>query len=788
MLDILNHILRQRGLRWRKQLAELPVWTRRAVTIVDLAPAEQALLDAGNLTLLQQTLEQQGEFLFPALLPAIPSPLPPFRPRQISFPADDPFLAELATRMQSLLGGRPALCPDTEPMPDSAIILGTANRNRHSRRLAGLGLLHANGLIPGRGGYLWQTVCRAGQTLLVGVADSPETAAPLLEHLQQATGNGDTIRPLNLCVHGPDTARRLGSSEELLRSIAIHVSRHGETAATFSGMARCIIAAYDSGGPEANRDNGHCTIPNLVRLFSAYRYTGDRRFLQTFRAGLLGLVDYFLGTPGGASYPSDYDFYLGHLLLCWSQAEHDPLFSIPERLLITAFMLGSGRLAEKHLHTDHPIQADTFLHNHQTFSVHTLHQFATWFADTLPVADAARWQQEAENAFTSPLLRHHRQRENANSYRWIAPSHKIAFDLSRDPDGLDQDFLAKMVHAISISTDSLGLAVPYGDSEPFSGTIAQLDLLRCAAATGNRQALAIYQNCLDGLGNQGYPYLPTPGWGNLLAPELDPSLLRTSRIWEIENLASHVAERHQTTVPLTELYEKIAVRSGPDAAAQYLLFEPYSADSHSHVDQNSILAYNHFGRWGLVDNGYGKAPDLTDVAKAYATRETGPNCHNLLIFYDRDGAIIRPPAFCRVTGLQQNDRGFSWQSTLDNINGAVWTRKITLLLDDCLIIDDQVDLSQAHNIGRVECQLNAIGQLRRESDGWTLEQQGVATRIASHGDGDPAEKSYMTKGYQSVLGQAYPWADGPVHQLSRIASVDRQTRIDFFSTCTIRPI
>ena len=49
-----------------------------------------------------------------------------------------------------------------------------------------------------------------------------------------------------------------------------------------------------------------------------------------------------------------------------------------------------------------------------------------------------------------------------------------------------------------------------------------------------------------------------------------------------------------------------------------------------------------------MDNGYGKPSGVENMAEAYDRHETGPNCHNTLIFRDQEGNVLIPPPFAAV--------------------------------------------------------------------------------------------------------------------------------------------
>ena len=795
---LLTEICMERHWHLRKQTAALPIWTERADTVVDLTAAEQELLEQHGAAALDEKLRCQGEFAFPAL--DLPAPRPLVREVKLDeallvVPENDPFHRRMAAALSSTVAGGIACCTDREAKPECKkplLLLGNSNTNRLIRELAARQLAFANGLVPGRGGWMIQTVAGGSQLVLAADAESlPELLSHWRSCLVRREG-GWFLTRADHTAPGAACRERLGTAPELLRSIALHISRLGEAAATFDGMSREIIRSFDSGGKAVNRDNGHPTIPNMIRMHWAYRYTGDRRFLRVFRDTLFGLVEYFLATPDGASYPSDYDFYLGNLINCWSDVEADELFSESDRLLIASFLLASCRLIDKYHRIYWPVRPELLRFNHETFPALSLEWAARYFETFTSSPEFTAWHEHAALVFFGMVERFGRQTENSSSYQWIVPSQKFVYDSLTSPERAAQRAgMREVVAGIRAATDPLGMSVPYGDGEPVVATVAVFDLLRAAAALNPADPLpgTLLKRCFDGMGREPFLLLPQPGWGNLFAPdEPEEAEADGAGDWEVLPLAGHVRLRNEPGMPPEWLADKIAWRSGWDREAQYLLFEPYSCDAHAHFDMNSILAYTHHRRWGLVDNGYGKPSGVENMAEAYDRHETGPNCHNTLIFRDQEGNVLIPPPFAAVIARRRVGDCFLLETVLGNIGGWVWSRAVLLKRDGFLLVADRVRRTDEGSVSSIECQFNALGKTVKDGPEAVLEQQGIRTFLTLCGDGEFRSGEYRTAGYDAVLGgRFYPWAQGAIRQFSRVAECTGQREFRFTALCELTP-
>ena len=778
----------------RKHIADTFIWTQRVPVVVDLTADDLAAED------LSKHLAAKGEFAFPALDIAAPRKIK--RDTLLSkgksaaaliICPDKPVYRRIAAKLSMMPSGieLPVMDAGTFDMRKfrrfNWIVLGNSNENPVSRHLAFKNLCYANNLVPGNGGVYIQSInslLNKDQNIIIAAADE-SSAEELIERFKQGIIRVDEIcklKRIDVTKLAPVSSSLTGTPDTLVKSIAENLARLGDGASSIEEMADSIVKAFDSGGRELNRDNGHCTIPNMVRLYDCYRYTGDERFLKAFKKTIIGLCDYFLKIPGGASYPSDYDFYLGNLICRWSLAEADEIFSDEERHLITAVLLASARTIEKYAEKFWAVKKNQFRFNHETFPSLSMFWAARYFGGCYNIPDAKRWRSKAKLCFSGPINSSFHGIENSNLYQWLISCHKLIYDCAAGTGGVIKNGIAAKTAMTSIvTTDNFGFAAPYGDCEPVTWTSGQLPLHDAAAALCGIKSLAgLAHRSRAALKNEPYLFLPNTGWGTLLAPELSSACMPECGEWEIAPLEKHVKMRNNSKIPAKYLYDKIALRSGWNDDDQYMLFEPYSCDIHSHYDMNSIISYNHCGRMWLVDNGYGKPCGETNLEKAYNSREVGPRDHNTLIFYDKAEKIIIPPPFCAVTSLERDGNIFLLESLLGNIKGAAWLRSIIICLNNFMLVIDRVSVGDASGLSKIELQFNALGEDNFSDGLWILDQRGAKLWTQFSGPGIVSRGSYMTSGWEETFNKNYNYAEAPVKKLSReIASLNNGDEFTF---------
>ena len=425
-------------------------------------------------------------------------------------------------------------------------------------------------------------------------------------------------------------------------------------------------------------------------------------------------------------YISDIDFPLGDLVISWSLAEPEEVFSERERLLITATLLALCRQVHGYAAKFWPVKPDQLRFNHETFPALSLLRAARYFGHCYKIPDVRAWQANADLVFTGPVGKVFKHVENASGYQWIVPMHKFMYDVATGSvETLKNRNICKTAYAAVAVTDNFGIAVDYGDAtdNPVGVNTRILGLLDAAASAARDGTLAWVAEFLrSAAGDQILKSYPPAGQGlpgqNTQAPGNPPE----TGDWETPELDDHIRAFYQPDLAREYVADKIGFRTGWTPEVQFLLFEPQSVSGHIHYDMNAILRYNHRGRVWIVDNGYGRPSRLSNVSRSYSERQRGPEDHNVVIFRDRQGEPVIPPPFGAIITCRRAGELLLLQSALCQIDGADWLRTIVLVFDRLMLVVDQVRASGRESV--IECQFNALGDDVLDGKEWRLEQQG----------------------------------------------------------------
>jgi len=708
---------------------------------------------------------------------------------EVCAPSDDATLSQMARDFIAAARDRHGvelrLLDDDAVQPERVeqcplVIFGGSHQNRLALNLA---LRHQtltmDASIPGEGGWAVTThagLSDAGWTVAQVCADAA-TRQAASDCLLSAIGDDAgrlVIRKTHRIEPGAFMKAHFPSWEEFtagmpgqipalvgLRSVALSEVR--KAPADISALADLLAKGLDSGGREKNIYNA-APIDIAVTCARYYLASADPRALSLFREMLFRLADYYLKTPGGASYPSDLDFRLGALVLCFSRLEHEPLFSDDDRLLLSNLLLSCSRsiyeYAAKMWAVD--VSAPT-RHNHQTFPALNLEYAARYFG-RFGVAGVDKWRAYSASVFSGPLLRRFKQRENANGYETFVYEHGLSWALftGRGPGFFPAEIVRKVVERKIAATDNLFRAVDYGDAHN-AMTPTDSFLARLAALDDACPPLRWYASEGFARGPQ-FIFGPIHGFpGIRLARCPAPA---ASGGWELAPLDPQFREERAPGFPDAFAFDKLAFRTGWRSDDHYLLLEAVNANkgtSHAHYESNGIVRLNHLERHWVVSNGYGRRVGVTDVTKSFSTRELGPVDHNVLVL-QRNGEISRfMPPFSAL--LQSGRRGGLLYATtaLLGYSGANWFRTVFIVAGRYALVLDRVEVVEP-GLEQGHIEWNCLGDATPRPGGCRLDQKGVFMDVASPsgwrcelrtGDQSASWKTVLEEG-------AYPFASFPL--------------------------
>ena len=786
----LSQILQARGYPIRQHLDE-EGWTLRKRTVVDLDTELEEACKTGGENGLRQVLAARGQFSFPAL--DIEAPLP----RQshlvlaggggmetaIAAPPGHEGLWDLAGRLAAAFAQRwgrtlPILEAAEGQLAEVArrplILLGGAHQSRLALALAmRYQTCFLDNAWPGPQG--WAVTTHLGlegsAPGVVQLSADPARAEDAVSCFLEAVyeeGGRLCLHPLHAVSPGLQLVPWSGFAADLARRVASFLPGSlGEVPQEPEGLSQLLAAGLDGGGPEINRYNAP-TIDASISTARYYQLSGDRRALKLFRALLFRLADYYLKTAGGASYPADFDFRLGQVVLYYGRFEHDPLFSDEDRLVLANLLLACTRSVHEYATRFWTPELDARTrHNHETFPARTLIYAADYF-QRYGIADVEAWRQYAQAVFSGALWTRSKQRENAYGYETLAYEHAAAYSAftGRGLGLFAAGVLEAVVKRQVASTDNFLRATDYGDShvqtrahggEHVSAVLATASsqaTVRWFAAEGAARAPRVLPGAL-----YSFPGIRLPAAG------AEPA----SGAWEVapvdgEFLAEYAPER-----ATERAFDKLAFRTGWGAGDHYLLLEGVGGQgvSHSHNEVNGIVRLNHRERMWVVSNGYGRRAGLTNVNESFNTRIRGPEDHNMLVL-QRRGEIVRDlPAAAELLGCGRQD-GLAWStSALWDYGGTHWLRSLVVLADVCLLVIDRVAVVD-QGLEAAHIEWNCLGAGTAIEGGCRIDQRGATMDVLSTAAASPRlEAADRSAGWQQVLDSDwYPHAEFPLLKIA----------------------
>ena len=793
----LSTALRDRGYPIRQHLEE-EGWTRRKLTVVDLDTQLEAEFEANGVEGLRRALAARDQFSFPAL--DIEAPLP--RCSRVSLgsgsgdratcqavvvvPAGNQVLAGVAGDLVDALARRwgcqlPVQVDDglhaSHIVSRPRIVLGGAHENPLALDLAmRYQTFFLDASAPGDDGWAVTThlglAADAPEVIqLVAGPGRTEEAVACLQNAVADEGGDPHLRPVHEISPGAHLREHLPSWADFTTGLAHRVADFlrgpiEEVPEEPEALSLLLAAGLDGGGPEVNRYNAP-TIDASIGAARYYQLSGDRRALALFRALLFRLADYYLKTLEGASYPADFDFRLGQVILYYSRLEHDPAFTDEDRLVLANLLLACTRsVYEYSTRQWMPKPGARTRHNHETFPARTLMYAADYF-ERYGIDEVPAWREYAQLVFSDELWTRSKQQENAYGYETLVYEHAAAYSaftghgLGLFADGLLEAVVRRQV----VATDNFLLATDYGDSHvqtrshggehvaAILTTASDEATVRWFAAEGGARAPRSLPGALYSL-----PGIRLPAAG--AAP--------AAGAWELAPVDGAFLSEYAPQVAPERAFDKLAFRTGWGEADQYVLLEGVGGQSvsHGHNEVNGIVRLNHRERMWVVSNGYGRRAGLTNVNESFNTRVRGPEDHNMLVL-TRDGDLVRNlPAAAELLDHGQQDN-LAWStSALWDYGGTHWWRSLVVLADVFLLVIDRVSVND-EGLEAAHVEWNCLGVAAAIEGGYRLDQEGAAMDLLTT-SAMPirVEAADRSASWQQVLeSRAYPHAEFPLSKI-----------------------
>lgn len=798
-VDALAPLYARLGIGLRKHTGRFPSWTARENTVVDLDDEERRILGQQGEQALDAHLRSRGMFPVPALdirelkplrlhtclghAEGTPAALyvPEARHLQRAAESICAALTERACRPPELRSAdefRPGQLSRSH-----AIVLGGAHESEAVALLCDLYWLDADLRAPGVGGWLLRTVhnpAGLGHNVLHLCADENTTDLALdalISSLQASPHGCVGVDPLMQVHPGTCLRRALGEFADWQDSFMAlassgmtteHLASAPEDMDDLEGFMDWLAVGYDSGGPEGDRYN-RGPMGVAMRAARLYLLSGDRRYLALFKGLVWRLVEYHCNFPGGASYLADYDFEVQSLALYWDLLEEEPVFSDAERLVITNFLLASLRMVDGYRAARWATRPDELRHNHETFPALSLYFGGRYFADYYRLSEAGGWLDTAHQTFSGPIESAAKHLEDANSYQWLVPLHKLVYDTATESDTyLRNGVLERIVENVLATTDNLGWPSDFGDAgRPVGGGMLPAVLLEHAAGRLHDPGLQ-WQADRIAAAIPGGRLVLTGFLGEFFGPKrIEAQAAGPPAPVTVVALDDHIRQSAAPQFPHKYTFDKLALRDGWDPEGEYLLLDGYSLGSHFHYDQNAIIRFSSGGRLWLVDNGYGKASGESRAGIAFSNRERGPQDHNTLLVYEDAERLALPNPFSALLANVTAGSLTLVQSAQVGYGPVDWLRTIVWLRGSFFLVVDQVNVMAP--LHELRCQLNMLGHARLGPGRLVCEQRGGRMVLQFEGDSEPMLGSYSNASWDEVFaGGHYPYADPPIAKLERV--------------------
>lgn len=808
----LHEILEKRGYKFRQNIGEHKGWGWFEVNVMELSKRQDGALKIGGVDALKKEMDKYGLWSYPST--DIKEPLE-LRPDillsqngktnvKLVVSKNNKYLLSFTEKLCELLKNECDVSleiiddknADSNLIDSSDLILiGGSHENRLALKYALLYqtfFLDAN--VPGDGGYAVtvHTGFNMEKHNILQIAVTSGSEDDVLACVKGVIEKKDSdvyIKNTHVIKQGKVMKENFPSWKEFVdplpdSSVRMKGKRY-DNPDDIVGLSKFLAESLDSGG----RQKGFYNVAAFDYAVLAARYyqlSGDRKALELFRELLTRITEYYLIFSDGASYPADLDFRVGTLILHYAVLQHTDVFDAEDRLILDNIFLACSRSIHQYAEVHWPVEFDaSSRHNHETFPALNLAYCASYF-DRFGLPYTGEWLEYSKSVFSGDAWKRTKNKENSNAYEGFVYVHAALYYLftGQDLEKILGRQLRGIVERQISATDNFLWAVDYGDSAV--GFNPNLSSLACLLATFTEGKVRWFS--AEAFARKPFYVLNHIRHGimglGLSKPDFTDDVVR----WEKQELDPVFCGQADPGFPVKYAFDKLSFRTGWDDEAQYLLFEGVSNEkvSHAHLENNGIERYNQLGRIWVISNGYGKIPGIDNATEAFRKRNTGPEDHNVLIFY-KDGEPVKEMPCCNaLLQLGQNENILYSTSVMLGYCGCNWTRTLIIAAAHYLIVIDRVEVVNK-NFDKAHIEWNCLGETKEIDNGYCLEQQGVCLDICSPSGWQKElgvfenSKSWM----DALKHKDYPYADYPMKKIkfnmSDVKNGESLTLITMFS-------
>lgn len=471
---------------------------------------------------------------------------------------------------------------------------------------------------------------------------------------------------------------------------------------------------------------GRSGVAQVVNYGLRYHRTGDPLALDTYRALMLALLEYYptdeyINFEGLRRYDRDFrDAWTHSVAILWDLCEESRAFSDEERLAITNYLIRLALECELYQRWDREgaveawAQNDDIVHNHNTFPALGAYFVGNYMKRHYGLEHAERWLTVADGIFngqkhcSKPL-------EDAAAYQWLPIIHTMVYSLAEGDLAFFEEGHARETAKVAIMVmDNAGYQAAFGDHSAYKSASGIATTLQKIAwyykdpelLWAARHAAGSPSHPLD----QPYHFDLEP------RPPTDHAGLTVSYL--PQRCYDYTAHSPQypaaPNLPLEETFDKLAFRAGWERNDEYMLLDGFGRGTHMHFDANAIIRYAAGGEPLLVDGEYIK---------------NAPKYHSSLVIL-RDGQAELTPAVTGLGHADDLDQIAFTRTYLKYYNLADWEREVVWLRDGYFLISDAVTAVEAGDF-TLRCCWRPWGEASLDGGTLTVEHPPMRMVIAN---------------------------------------------------------
>ena len=581
----------------------------------------------------------------------------------------------------------------------NAIVLGNIANNLCLLYPYSHGLVFADGVYPGAGGYELRTVHDPWGTghniIAIGSSDLAGTQAAVELFKARITAGEDlTILPFA-------ETKLTGAAEKRFGGI----------------FSRDPDEKWAEGQKKASET--HLQVAGTRGLFSKagsigrdYALTRKEPYARMFVWMIERTYENYLSDPQtyGGPWGMDSDFHIYQVIPGWDAVEECPAITDEERFEVTKILfrwvgeLGPRKSAKA--------SSKRIRFNHQTFPALGCLFAGQYFDRYYHAFEGHIWTKVADGTF-GYQLNAAKAHCDCNTYQWHTLHHTLAYCLARpDLSYFESGNLRLTADYVILTMNNLGYQVPYGDVGGWGPLGGEMHTLRAAEWFYRDGRFQWAINKKMAVSNR----LAVGDFDVNSQVVAEPDDLLGACVWPLDNLwyDSFIGDEE---VDRDRVYDKITFRNGFDPDDQYLLLDGLARGGHCHMDGNAILQWTENGRIWLADADYIKSL---------------PKYHNTMLIL-KDGQSQKIPGFCELQNIADLPTLAAARSALKNYAGVDWHRYVIWPKGRFFLVIDQMRAKEEDDYS-FRAVWQTIGQVSHEDSNLDINQKGQHARFAMTAD------------------------------------------------------